>query len=72
MDEQYAWLNWINLIWDDDMYPQQNNPDSKVNGANIGPTWGRQDPGGTYVGPTNFAIWESSAKLCSYLKKYIA
>ena len=22
----------------------------------MGPTWGRQDPGGTHVGPTNFAI----------------
>ena len=32
-------------------------PDSKVHGANMGPTWGRQDPGGTHVGPMNFAIW---------------
>ena len=32
-------------------------PDSKVHGANIGPIWGRQDPGGPYVGPMNFAIW---------------
>ena len=29
-------------------------PDSKVHGANIGPTWGRQDPGGSSVGPMNF------------------
>ena len=29
-------------------------PDSKVQGANIGPIWGRQDPGGPYVGPMNF------------------
>ena len=35
-----------------------NNPDSKVHGANMGPTWGRQDPGGPHVGPINFAIWE--------------
>ena len=34
------------------------NPDSKVHGANMGPTWGRQDPGGPHVGPMNFAIWE--------------
>ena len=33
--------------------------DSKVNGANMGPTWGRQDPGGPHVGPMNFAIWVS-------------
>ena len=32
-------------------------PDSKVYGANIGPTWGRQDPGGLHVGPMNLAIW---------------
>ena len=31
-----------------------NNPDSKVHGANIGPIWGRQDPGGSHVGPMNF------------------
>ena len=32
-------------------------PDSKVHGASMGPIWGRQDPGGPYVGPMNFAIW---------------
>ena len=32
-------------------------PDSKVHGANMGPIWGRQDPGGPYVGPMDFAIW---------------
>ena len=35
------------------------NPDNKVHGANMGPIWGRQDPGGPHVGPMNFAIWES-------------
>ena len=33
-------------------------PDSKVYGANMGPTWGRQDPGGAHVGPMKLAIWE--------------
>ena len=33
------------------------NPDSKDHGANMGPIWGRQDPGGPYVGPMNCAIW---------------
>ena len=33
--------------------------DSKVHGANTGPIWGRQDPGGLHVGPMNFAIWDS-------------
>ena len=23
----------------------------------MGPTWGRQDPGGPHVGPMNLAIW---------------
>ena len=32
-------------------------PDSKVHGANMGPIWGQQDPGGPRVGPMNFAIW---------------
>ena len=32
-------------------------PDSKVHEANMGPIWGRQDPGGPQVGPMNFAIW---------------
>ena len=36
----------------------KNNLESKVHGANMGPTWGRQDPGGPHVGPMNFAIWE--------------
>ena len=31
--------------------------DSKVHGADMGPIWGRQAPGGPHVGPMNFAIW---------------
>ena len=34
-------------------------PASKVHGANTGPIWGRQDPGGPHVDPMNFAIWVS-------------
>ena len=37
-------------------------PDSKVHGANMGPIWGRQDPGGPHVSPMNFAIWEAYTK----------
>ena len=33
-------------------------PDSKAHGTNMGPIWGRQDPGGPHVGPMNFAIWD--------------
>ena len=32
-------------------------PDSKVDGANLGPTWGRQDPDGPLVSYMNLAIW---------------
>ena len=37
---------------------QQTNLDIKFHGANMGPTWGRQDPDEPHVGPMNFAIWE--------------
>ena len=37
-------------------------PDGKVHGANMGPIWGQQDPGGPHVGPMNFAIWDNSGK----------
>ena len=43
-------LAWFRLV-----------PDSKVRGANMGPIWGRQDPGGPHVGPMNFAIWDIMA-----------
>ena len=36
----------------------RHNPDNKVHGANMGPIWGRQDPGGPHVGSVNFAFWE--------------
>ena len=32
-------------------------PESKVNGANMGPTWVLSAPGGPHVGPMNLAIW---------------
>ena len=32
------------------------NPDSKVHGANMGPTWVLSAPDGTHVGPMNLAI----------------
>ena len=55
---------WYNI--DHVLNPQQTPyiwnavPDSKVHGANMGPTWGRQDPGGPHFGPMNFAIWVNS------------
>ena len=35
-------------------------PDSKAHGANMGPIWGRQDPGGLHVGPMN---WDNSLRI---------
>ena len=32
-------------------------PDKNIHGANMGPIWDRQGPGGPHVGPMNFAIW---------------
>ena len=43
--------------------PLITNPDSKVHWANMGPIWGRQDPGGPDVGPMNFVIREEDAVL---------
>ena len=41
-------------------------PDSKVHGGNMGPIWGRQDPGGPHIGPMNFAIWIMLPVISSY------
>ena len=46
------------------LHNDKTNPVSKVDGANIGPIWGLQDPGGPHVGPMNFAFWE-------YLKTHV-
>ena len=56
----YIWVRY-NGIWLYSAIFQWNfaYPDSKVHGANMGPIWGRQNPGGPHVGPMNFAIWVS-------------
>ena len=33
--------------------------DSKVHGANMGPTWVLSAPDGPHIGPMNFVIWVS-------------
>ena len=47
--------------------PACDNPDSKVHGVNMGPIWGRQDPGESHVGPMNWvkssAFWLSAVML---------
>ena len=35
-------------------------PASEVHGTNMGPIWGRQEPGGPHVGPMNLAIWNGN------------
>ena len=42
-----------------------NYPDREFRGANMGPIWGRQDPGGPHVGPMNFAIWVCMYFMCN-------
>ena len=44
----------------------KNCPDSKVHGANMGPIWGRQDPGGPHVGPMTLDIWASTLHCFSF------
>ena len=46
-------------------------PDSKVHGANMGPIWGRQDPGGPHVGPMNFAIWDGTQTLSTWILPHV-
>ena len=45
---------------------KSNPPDSKVHGANMGPTWGWQDPGGPNVGPMNLVIRAKLACSCTH------
>ena len=45
-------------------------PDSKVHGANMGPIWVRQDPGGPHICPMNFASWVVPLWVVWYLQLY--
>ena len=45
------------------MAPGEYSPDSKIPGANMGPIWGQQDPGGPHIGPMNFAIWVNKLEM---------
>ena len=53
------WVNLVQLLLMSTHYVLYcfEYPDSKVHGANMGPIWGRRDPGGPHVGPMNFALW---------------
>ena len=41
-------------------------PNNKVHGANMRPTWGRQDPGVPHVGHMNLAIWVVSVQVRTF------
>ena len=45
------------------LWPADVIPDSKVHGANMGPIWGRQDPGGPHIGTMNLAIRDAKGLL---------
>ena len=51
--QRLAWTNYGHAA-----YIGKKISDSKIQGANTGPIWGPQDPGGPHVGPMNFAIWD--------------
>ena len=56
----HAVVIWPGFVIETQLCPYNgNSPDSKVHRAYMGPTWGRQDPGGPQVGPMNFAIRET-------------
>ena len=46
------------------------NPDSKIHGANMGPTWVLSAPDGPHVGPTNLALWEVLSAAAHALRWY--
>ena len=59
-----------NLLWV--QYLTEVVPDSKVHGANMGPTWVLLTPDGPHVGPVNLVIQGCSSRaVCSIFAVYI-
>ena len=53
-----AWFAYMDSISSDTpLHCCIKNPDSKVHGANLGPTWVLSAPDGPHDGPMNLAIW---------------
>ena len=50
-----TWARLFNNSFYKDFAPDF--PVSKVNGANVGPTWALSAPDGPHVGPMNLATW---------------
>ena len=70
---QYGCPSDIIMKFDRKIRPYQateRQPYSKVHGANMGPIWGRQDPGGPHVGPMNLVIWEKHLMISITVLKY--
>ena len=57
MDKTDTWTDGYSMFNRLPYIVYSDHADSKVYGANMGPTWGRQDPGGPHVGPIYLAIW---------------
>ena len=54
----YFWgVGWGLGVW---VFPSDSPPDSKVHGANMGPTWVLSAPDGPHVGPMNLALLSGS------------
>ena len=62
-----AWICWHSKLYGTNTSLMT--PDSKVYGANMGSTWGRQGPGGPHVVPMNFAIWDLAVNRLNCFKE---
>ena len=66
------WKIWdLPSIMSAELAPLASNPDSKVHGACMGPTWGQQDPGGPHGGPMSLAIWKDMPSISIAKLMYI-
>ena len=56
-DISFHFYRLLSSLHDLPYYPPGQTPDSKDHVANMGLTWGQQDPGGPHVGHMNLIIW---------------
>ena len=62
MNYQRCYYHQLQQSSEQKVYHARTHADSKIHGTNMGPIWGRQDPGGPHVGSMKFAIWTSVQK----------
>ena len=60
---QDVWTSWLLLRGFHAKRSSRRKPDSKVHGANMGPTWVLSVPDGPHVGPMNLAIRETMSDM---------